>query len=99
MPRRTARPWLVDDDERLTPAGRPRSGPRGLAVRALPRLTVRAERPVIRLWLALTDTDERPGFELFREMVRAYVGTLPAGRRAEIERRARALAREDRENA
>lgn len=94
--KRAVRPWVVDDDDRLSPAGRPRSGPRGLAVRELPRLTIRADRAAIRTWLAYAATDERPRHVVFRELVSAAVAQLPAARRADVERRARALARDDR---
>ena len=90
MPRRKApRPWVVPEDARLSPAGRPRVGPRGVAVRELPRVTVRAEPQVIARWLALVDVDSRPAFEVFRDVIAAYVERLPAARRAELTRRLR----------
>lgn len=97
MPRRPKRTTygVVPAADRLSPAGRPRSGPRGLAVRELPRLTIRAERAVIRRWLALVDTNDRPGHDVFRVLVADAIDALPADRRADVERRARALARAD----
>lgn len=73
MPRKPVeRPWVVPDDERLSPAGRPRSGPRGRAVRDLPRVTIRAERVALDAWDAILKADDRPAYVVFREMVTFY---------------------------
>lgn len=66
------RPWVVPPDEYLSNAGRPRTGPRGRAVRDLPRVTIRAERVALDLWERLLRADERPGYVVFREMVEQY---------------------------
>lgn len=71
MPR-TPRPWVVPQDDKLSPAGRPRGGPKGKAVRELPRVTIRAQQAAIDAWLALVAADERPAWEVFADMVRHY---------------------------
>jgi len=97
MPRRPVRTsyGVVDEADRLSPAGRPRSGPRGLAVRELDRLTIRATRTTIRRYLAYLATDDRARHDVFRELVEAAIADLPADRRADVERRARAIARKE----
>lgn len=74
MPRKPVepRPWVVPPDERISPAGRPRTGPRGRAVRDLPRVTIRAERVALDAWDAILKADDRPAYVVFREMVTTY---------------------------
>lgn len=85
------RPWLVDDDSRKGPQGRPRSGPRRLAVRQLPRITVRAVSRTLSLWHAVLEIEDRQGHAVFDDMVTAYLEQLPASRRDEIVRKARRI--------
>jgi hypothetical protein len=66
------RPWVVPADEYLSGAGRPRTGPRGRAVRDLPRVTIRAERVALDLWERILQADDRPAYVVFREMVQRY---------------------------
>lgn len=78
MPRKPVepRPWVVPPDERLTAAGRPRTGPRGRAVRDLPRVTIRAERVALDAWEAVLKADDRPSYLVFRSMVQNYLAQL-----------------------
>jgi len=82
--------------KRLSSAGRPRAGPRGSAVRGLPRVTVRAERQAVALWRALLAFETArgtPAFSMFHDIVKAAVNRLPAPKRAEVGRAARRLLR------
>lgn len=78
MPK-TPRPWVVPADEYLTGAGRPRVGPRGRAVRDLPRITLRAERVALDAWEAVLKRDDRPAYQVFREMVEHYAASRKRG--------------------
>ena len=89
MPTPKPRPWLVPKTQRLSPAGRPRSGPGGVAVRALPRLTVRATADTFRLFNAALAITGRPQHEAFALAVDAWVESLPPESRAAIERQVR----------
>lgn len=80
------RPWVVPKSQRLSKAGRPRSGPAGVAVRSLPRLTVRAERDAVALWDAVQAITGRAGYDVFALALKAFVATLPAEAQAAIER-------------
>ena len=74
-PAETPRPWVVPPDEYATGAGRPRTGPRGRAVRELPRITLRAERVALDAWEAVLKRDDRPPYVVFREMVEHYAAS------------------------
>jgi len=75
----TPRPWVVPPDEYATGAGRPRTGPRGRAVRELPRITLRAERVALDAWEAVLKRDDRPPYVVFREMVEHYAAARKRG--------------------
>lgn len=87
------RPWLVDEDNRKGPQGRPRSGPRRLAVRQLPRITVRAVARDLALWAALLEVEGRQAHEAFPDVLAAYLEQLPAGRRDDVRRAAERIRR------
>lgn len=90
MPKPPApRPWLVPKSKRLSPAGRPRSGPGGVAVRALPRITVRAEADALELFDVAQQITGRPQHEAFALAVRAFVASLPDEAQAAIARAVR----------
>lgn len=85
------RPWLVDDDARKSLAGRPRSGPRGNAVRALPRITVRATSRTLALWRAALEAENLQAHDLLAALVASYLDALPEPRRDAIQRLARRI--------
>lgn len=86
---RPERPWLVPKSQRLSPAGRPRSGPSGVAVRALPKLTIRAEGDAIALYRAVLGVTGRPGYDVFARAVDSFVTTLPRASQEAIARELR----------
>ncbi len=74
--------------------GRPRTGPRGLAVRELPRLTVRARGATCAVWEALRGVTERPAHELFADVLRVYLTELPEAEADAVTRAAKRLRHE-----
>ena len=97
MPRqRKPRPhdWVAaSPDDRRGPQGRPRSGPGGVAVRTLPRVTVRALGRSLALWEAICEVQGLPAHEAFDAVLRAYTGTLDADLAVEVTRAARTIQR------
>jgi hypothetical protein len=90
-----AHDWVAaGPDDRRGPQGRPRSGPKGIAVRQLPRVTVRALGRTLALWEAICETQALPAHEAFANALKAYLGTLDADTAAQVERRSRAIRRE-----
>lgn len=83
---------IVPDDDRKGPQGRPRSGPRNLAVRQLPRVTVRALGRTLARWEALLDVTGMQGHAVFDELLSAYLlNAVPDDVRREVEKRARRI--------
>lgn len=85
------RPWLIDEDHRKSLAGRPRSGPRGNAVRALPRVTVRATSRTLALWRAVMESENLQSHDALAAVVAAYLDALPESRREAVHRLARRI--------
>lgn len=98
MPRaRKPRPhdWVAQGPEdRRGPQGRPRSGPKGVAVRQLPRVTVRAPGRTLATWEAICQAMELPAHDAFVAVLRAYLGSLDAATAAKVVRLARTIRRE-----
>jgi hypothetical protein len=85
-------PLPVPKSRRISNAGRKRRGPDGVAVRALPRLTVRAAAEVLTLFTVAQAVTGRLPHEAFSEAVRAWVDALPLEARQAIERERRKRA-------
>jgi hypothetical protein len=98
MPRpRKPRPhdWVAaSPDDRRGPQGRPRSGPGGVAVRTLPRVTIRALGRSLALWEAICEVQSLAAHDAFDAVLTAYVGTLETDTSARIARSARAIRRD-----
>jgi len=94
-PKPRAYDWVAEnDDDRRGPQGRPRSGPRGVAVRELPRVTVRAPGRVLARWEAILEVQGLAAHDAFAAVTDAYMTLLDATTTAKITARARAIRRE-----
>lgn len=80
---------LTRDENRKGPQGRPRSGPEGVAVRELARVTIRARAAVLAKWDVLREAENMPPHEFFEVLVESYFTRLPPERQGEIVRAAR----------
>lgn len=95
MPKRP-RPWLVTPDTRKNDAGRPRSGPDGVAVRELARITVRASALTLARWDALRERTGMPVQDLFEHLVNSFIAaTMTTDQAADLVRDAKRRRRTD----
>lgn len=94
MSNRPPRPWLVRQDERLGPQGRHRSGPEGVAVRELARVTIRASARTLAYWDALRDAEQLPPHELFERLIENYLNRLEPDTRSALMRTAKRIRRD-----
>jgi hypothetical protein len=86
--------WVATDDDRRGPQGRKRAGPGGVAVRQLPRVTVRAPGRALATLDAICEVMELPAHRAFVAVLRAYVASLDAPSAAKVLRLARTIRRE-----
>lgn len=86
--------WVATDDDRRGPQGRKRAGPGGVAVRQLPRVTVRAPGRALATWEAICAVMELPAHDAFVAVMRVYVAGLDAATAGKVLRRARTIRRE-----
>ncbi len=63
-------------------------------MRELPRLTVRARGATCAVWEALQDVTARQAHELFADVLRVYLATLPKAEAGAVTRAAKRLQRE-----
>jgi hypothetical protein len=92
--KRATRPWVVDEEQRKGPQGRPRSGPRNFAVRQLPRATIRASGRTLALWEAILADQGVQAHTAFEKVLSVYLETLSPESRTAVERRSKAIRRE-----
>jgi hypothetical protein len=89
MPPKESRPWLVSERTRKGPQGRPRTGPNGVAVRELDRVTIRARAAVLAQWDALREAEQLPPHDMFEALVTGYLNRMEPERRSALIRTAR----------
>ncbi len=94
MAKQKPRPWVVPVDAHKDGRGRPRTGPRGLAVRELPRLTLRAQGATCATWEALQGVTERPAHALLADVLRVYLAELPEAEAGAVRKAAKRIRRE-----
>jgi hypothetical protein len=85
--------WVATDDDRRGPQGRKRAGPGGVAVRQLPRLTLRAPGRALATWEAVCEVMELSAHDAFPAVLRAYLASLDAASAAKVMRLARTIRR------
>ena len=95
MPTKRPRPWLVPDEERKGPQGRPRSGPEGVAVRELARITVRARARTLAFWDALRESERLSPYELFERLINSYLAQMAPERQNALMRDMKRRRRDD----
>lgn len=86
--------WVASsDEERRGRQGRKRAGPRGVAVRQLPRVTVRAPGRALATWEAVCEVQELAAHDAFVAVMRAYLAGLDATTAAKVQRLAGTIRR------
>ena len=94
-PKPRAYDWVAaSDEDRRGRQGRPRAGPGGVAVRQLPRVTIRATGRALSTWEALLAVQELSAHDAFAAVLRAYLAGLDAATAAQVQRLARTIRRE-----
>lgn len=86
--------WVASDDDRRGPQGRPRLGPKGAAVRELPRLTVRAPGRDLATFEAVREALGVSPHQAFTAVLAAWMALQDAATVARVTARARAIRRE-----
>lgn len=86
--------WVASDDDRRGPQGRPRLGPKGVAIRQLPRLTVRAPAADLAMFDAIREALGVSPHLAFAAVVSAWLSRQGAATAARVTARARAIRRE-----
>lgn len=98
MPRKStsrAYDWVAGSpEERRGPQGRPRAGPKGLAVRQLDRVTVRALGRSLATWHAVLEVQGLPAHKAFDAVLSSYLASLDSATADRINRRAREVRRQ-----
>jgi hypothetical protein len=85
---------LTSDRNRKGPQGRKRSGPDGVAVRELARVTIRARGAVLAKWDVLREAENLAPHEFFELLVESYFTRLDPDRQGEILRAVRRRRRD-----
>jgi len=94
MPKPRAYDWVATDDDRRGNQGRPRLGPKGAAVRQLPRVTIRATGRDVATWDAIRESLGMPPHEVFGAVLAAWLALQDVETAGQVTRRARAIRRE-----
>lgn len=95
MPKPRPHDWVAaSDEDRRGPQGRPRLGPKGAAVRQLPRVTIRATGRDVATWDAIRESLGVPPHEAFASVLATWLEVQDAETAGQVTRRARAIRRE-----